>query len=428
MATANLRVEGTLTTDDYWCDYWGDYGQTCTFNYIKSQYEWETGYNGDSVTDVKVTIHSQGGLIDIGYQVYDFLTTLGKKITTIVQGDCMSAATIIFLAGSTRLIPRHGKLMIHLPEGKAQGNVNVFEAYTSELQTETQKLIDFYVRVTGQTQEVIAELLAASTELSAERAVELGFATGILEPIAARAFVPRTAATAPGSAPAAPASAPVTAAAKPTLSPIQTTRMSNKRGLMSTLIGAIINLATGADVTALALKLSDGRTLDVSAAGEAESVGDTVTIDGAAAADGDYTLENGTVITVKDGVITMIVESDTTEEVTNDGSTDTSGTEGTTSPTTNSGGGDSSDRIAQLEAELTTTRSERDTANARMEQISNRMSHFEKLMGQQESAPVTAPPGSGATPSQKTNNGGGGAESLEDRMKSIAGKYTSPKK
>ena len=409
MTTAHLRLEGTLTYTDYWCDYWGEYGQTTSFDYFRQQYEWESGYTGTAATDVRVTIHSQGGLCDIGYQCYDFLTTLGLPVTTVIQGDCMSAATIVFLAGSTRLIPRHGSMMIHLPAGSATGDVRVFEAYTAEMIAETQKLIDFYVRVTGQPEAVIAELLAASTILSAEKAVELGFATGILEPVSARAFVPGQVATKKiNAAPPAPPSN-----ASTSFHTNQHPRMSTKRNVIQTLIGAIINLATGVATTTLALLLADGRTLTVYAAGSAEALGDTVEIDGTAAADGDYTLDNGTVITVAGGIITTIVVA-----ITDSGSETPASDNGATSVV-----------VAQLQAELATVRAERDKATATMSQISNRMTHLEGLMGKQESAPVPAPVGSGATPSQKINRGGVADDvSLDDHMKAVAERYAKPKK
>ena len=47
----------------------------------------------------KVYIDSPGGYVDVGFEIYDYLKSLNKPITTIGQGLVASIATVIFMAG-----------------------------------------------------------------------------------------------------------------------------------------------------------------------------------------------------------------------------------------------------------------------------------------------------------------------------------------
>ena len=66
-------------------------------------------------TAFNVHINSEGGLVDVGFDIYHYLKSLGKPITTIGSGIVASIATVIFMAGSKRLIRENTPFMIHLP-------------------------------------------------------------------------------------------------------------------------------------------------------------------------------------------------------------------------------------------------------------------------------------------------------------------------
>ena len=55
-------------------------------------------------TAFNVHINSEGGLVDVGFDIYNYLKSLGKPITTIGSGIVASIATVIFMAGTKWLM------------------------------------------------------------------------------------------------------------------------------------------------------------------------------------------------------------------------------------------------------------------------------------------------------------------------------------
>lgn len=135
-----------------------------------------------------IHIHSQGGDVDEGFGIYDLLTNSGKKITTIIEGNCQSIATIIALAGSSRKMTENSNFLIHNPWGMAVGEASEIHEYADEVKAAEIKILDFYIAKTGAKAEQIQPMMDAETKFTPEQAKELGFITEILKPISARSF------------------------------------------------------------------------------------------------------------------------------------------------------------------------------------------------------------------------------------------------
>ncbi|KKL54572.1 hypothetical protein LCGC14_2264030, partial [marine sediment metagenome] len=71
-----------------------------------------------------VHIHSPGGDVDEGFGIHDILVASGKEIETRIEGLCASIATIIALAGKTRMITENSEFMIHNPWMDAWGDAD----------------------------------------------------------------------------------------------------------------------------------------------------------------------------------------------------------------------------------------------------------------------------------------------------------------
>src|SRR3972149_3144345 len=54
--------------------------------------------------EITVFINSSGGLVETGFAIYEYLTSLKIPITTIISGKCASMATIIALIGTKRQV------------------------------------------------------------------------------------------------------------------------------------------------------------------------------------------------------------------------------------------------------------------------------------------------------------------------------------
>jgi ATP-dependent protease ClpP protease subunit len=145
----------------------------------------------DSIT---VKINSRGGDVQMGFEIHDLLVNSGKKIKTIGEGKVYSIATVVFLAGSEREMMKNADGLIHNPYIP---QYTLSDAYNSNdllklaegLAQEEAKILDFYVEKTGADKAKLAEYMKEDTKLSAEDMLSLGFATKILEPIKAFAYI-----------------------------------------------------------------------------------------------------------------------------------------------------------------------------------------------------------------------------------------------
>ncbi|PWB24662.1 Clp protease ClpP [Flavobacterium sp. HTF] len=125
-----------------------------------------------------VKIDSQGGYVDAGNDIYNYLKNLSQSITTYTT-RAYSIASVIFMSGDNRIIPdgAENALMIHLPWLEAAGDYSTLNEYLGELKATEDKLVKFYAEALDLDKDTIHSLLKSETYLSATQAIELGFAT-----------------------------------------------------------------------------------------------------------------------------------------------------------------------------------------------------------------------------------------------------------
>ena len=126
-----------------------------------------------------VYINSEGGVVETGFEIYDYLKSIGKQINTIGTGQVASIATIIFMAGESRKLKTGTNFLIHLPMIGVDGFLNSQELEQAKLDLAPieKRLIDFYKKATGLSEEAIAPLLKRETSLNPSDAFDLKFAT-----------------------------------------------------------------------------------------------------------------------------------------------------------------------------------------------------------------------------------------------------------
>ena len=144
--------------------------------------------------EVKIHLNCIGGSVDAGFKIYDFLQTqktdFGRTIYTVADGACASMGSIIFLAADkeNRSITSNAKIMIHLPLVSTHGNSVDLHATAEELEVENERFSQFYADRTGADKAELLTMMTAETEIEADRAVELGFASKKIETIKAVAL------------------------------------------------------------------------------------------------------------------------------------------------------------------------------------------------------------------------------------------------
>ena len=102
------------------------------------------------------------------------------SITVKIDAIAASAASVIAMAGDRVLISPVGMFMIHDPMTIAMGNKKDMEKAIDTLNEVKESIINAYAKKTGLRRNRISELMENETWMNAKKAVELGFADGIL--------------------------------------------------------------------------------------------------------------------------------------------------------------------------------------------------------------------------------------------------------
>lgn len=135
-----------------------------------------------------VRINSGGGSVSEALAIYNQLQDFKGTVVTKVDGFAASAASVIFMAGSKRIVPASSLLMIHNAWTSAEGNANDLRKMADDLDKITQPSINIYVEKTGQSEESIKQMMDKETWITAQEAKELGFATETVEEDAEMSF------------------------------------------------------------------------------------------------------------------------------------------------------------------------------------------------------------------------------------------------
>ena len=184
-----LKIHGDIVpNDDKWIYDWLELEATAPADVEKAI---EACADGETLD---VEISSGGGQIFAGSQIYTALRGYKKGPLTIsVTGLAASAASVIAMAGRCEMAPT-ALMMIHNVSTAARGDYREMEHTAEVLRTANEAIAAAYREKTGMDRDKLFEMMDRETWITAERAVELGFADGILgeekgtEPLAAAAI------------------------------------------------------------------------------------------------------------------------------------------------------------------------------------------------------------------------------------------------
>lgn len=239
-----------------------------------------------------VHVHSPGGSVSEGFAIHDALVNSGKEIVTIIEGLCASIATVVALAGGKRMMTENSEFLIHNPWTFAIGDSEDMKKQSEELRKTENKLAEFYAKKTNLDVDTLLAYMHEETMFSATEAQDYGFITEIVQTIKQVAFM------------------------KSTTKQLDAEN-SKKLGVLESMLQSIMNLLKP-DKKALIVQDVDGNEIDFGEDVKSEdeiSVGLKATVNGNAA-DGDYTLADGTVYKFESGELKEIVEPEKEEEET----------------------------------------------------------------------------------------------------------------
>ena len=130
---------------------------------------------------VTIWINSPGGDCVAASQIYSMLMDYPGEVTVKIDGVAASAASVIAMAGTKVLMAPTALMMIHNPATMAYGDHNEFQKAIEMLSEVKESIINAYELKTGQPRLKLSRLMESETWMNANKAVELGFADGILE-------------------------------------------------------------------------------------------------------------------------------------------------------------------------------------------------------------------------------------------------------
>ncbi|TGH28162.1 MAG: phage major capsid protein [Aphanocapsa feldmannii 277cI] len=124
-----------------------------------------------------VRVFSYGGDAFEGHAIYQLLQGYAGTVTTEVMAIAASAASLIFMAGSTRIVPENAALMIHPTSSYTRGDSRAHREKADLLDQINDSYILVYAQVSGRSTEELAPYMKQDTWLYGQDALELGFAT-----------------------------------------------------------------------------------------------------------------------------------------------------------------------------------------------------------------------------------------------------------
>ena len=171
-----LRMDGVIAEDSW-------FGDEVTPQIFKEELNAGSG-------NITVWINSPGGDCFAAAQIYNMLRDYPGNVTVKVDSLAASAASVIAMAGDNVLISPVGMMMIHNPATMAWGD-HIELTKTIEMLDEVKNsIINAYMVKTGMSRSKLSRLMDEESWMNAAKAIELGFADGMIEGKAAQATLP----------------------------------------------------------------------------------------------------------------------------------------------------------------------------------------------------------------------------------------------
>lgn len=167
-----VQIRGDIINNDIkWIYDWLDWESTCP-NDIKSIMD-----TLDPGEEFRVIVNSGGGDVYAGQEIY---TLLRKCENSVAEIDSLagSAAGVAAMGAGRVLISPVGMIMIHnvTGSGYASGDYHLYEKRARALKELNAALARSYAEKSGKTVEEVLRIMDRETWLTANQAIEMGFA------------------------------------------------------------------------------------------------------------------------------------------------------------------------------------------------------------------------------------------------------------
>lgn len=131
---------------------------------------------------ITVRINSIGGDLYTGMAIYNQLKALGGEKTVIIDGIAASAASVIAMAGDVIQIHAGGTIMIHEPSAFLMDSYDPqqLKGVLKMLEAASKSAAEVYATKTGLEVDAIRSMMAKTTWMIGQEAVDKGFATELI--------------------------------------------------------------------------------------------------------------------------------------------------------------------------------------------------------------------------------------------------------
>lgn len=139
----------------------------------------------DNTKEITIYINSPGGEVSCGLAIYDYLLLMKSPIRTVCTGTAASMASVLFLAGDKREMFKHTKIMIHDPSYGGGSFAGLKPLQIKEKLDDIMECREIIAGIIAEKTNRSLEEIYAKTErdsyFSAEKAIEFGLATKIID-------------------------------------------------------------------------------------------------------------------------------------------------------------------------------------------------------------------------------------------------------
>lgn len=134
--------------------------------------------------EVDLLLHTQGGDVQEGTLIYNYIRGCGIPVNVIVAGVCCSMGTVIMMAAAKVYMCENSYMMVHAPRGGCYGTAADMEKAAKGLRGMEKNFKKIYAGKTGKSEKEVEELLVGDNWFTAQEAMDAKLIDGIVEPIA----------------------------------------------------------------------------------------------------------------------------------------------------------------------------------------------------------------------------------------------------
>ncbi len=137
----------------------------------------------DPKKDIKLYVHSPGGVVTAGLAIYDTMQFIGPDVSTICVGMAASMGAVLLAGGAPgkRLILPNAEVMIHQVMGGAEGQASDIEISAKHILKMKSRLNNILAAHTKQKLSQVEKDTDRDYYMSAEEALKYGLVDKIVE-------------------------------------------------------------------------------------------------------------------------------------------------------------------------------------------------------------------------------------------------------